>query len=295
MQTASDELRREVVRHFELYPGAQMSAATVAAWCAELGNMPTAAVRAAFAKARTLSPQFAPSAEQVAQLARVEAARIIEAQAEQREERLLPPPDPNQQRRRDDFYAACDRAARSASDKPIEAGDKPVVRGLVVMLLRYHGIIERKGEDRFPDWVVSGCERRKHGYEAIVRGIRRAPQFCRRAPTIGMLEALIANESMRGWPADWVEPDGHAAGNHEPARPRAEPACAEDVDVEAVRCAAGQSLGSEQGPNLDAIRERLEHWRKMAIRATKDGDEHQLALARHCIDRLEQRLEAVAP
>jgi hypothetical protein len=218
MQTTSSEqhplndpLAREVVKHFELYPSAQLSAATIPAWKSELSDVPAEILGLAFAKAREASPQFPATAAQVKAIAIVEAARIEYMRAERRQERLFPEPKEQQSSSAilQAFYSACDKALQVCGPE-IGPEQTTAIVGIVVLLLRHLGSRGDAGMMQFGRWVVNDAKQRKVKADQVVRGLRRAPLYLLKPPTMGMLTTLMREEPMGGWPQDHVQQDGRA-------------------------------------------------------------------------------------
>lgn len=213
METSEfEQFSRLVVKHYECYPTASLTEATIPAWWDELKTFPLEAMATSFQRARDASPGFPATVPQVRAVAEVEAARLAHLRAERRQERLFEPPPGSQATDAllQSFYAACDKAMQTTGPD-FDVTNEITVRGLIVMLCRYYGHTRDDSMQQYGRWVVNDCKQRKLKADACVCGIRKAPQYCLKSPTLGMLIDLINGEPMGGYPQARVDPDGNAA------------------------------------------------------------------------------------
>lgn len=226
MQTTSsssavDVLRREVIKHYELYPSARMSETTIPAWVEELHELPREVLASAFEEARRGSPEFPATAAQVKAIAEVKAAEWTRARAERRQERLLPEPANTPRNEiRQAFYGACDKLLATAGARGIDPADEPALKGAIVLMLRTFGCVDlpedhpeyhvQNSNGWFAGIVVNDWRHRKFELNSCVLGLRRVPRYCRRPPTLWILNALVCGESLGGYSLELVAPEGDA-------------------------------------------------------------------------------------
>lgn len=196
--------------HFDLYPGMTMSEATVLSWWSELGELPIEVLPAAFKKARAASPQFAATAPQVKAIAEADAAWLSKARAERRQERLFQPPAEKPDQALQDFYRACDLALRDYTAGPVGDQHETLITGVAIALLRALGARNEDAMRTWGRWWWNDCKQRKIDADACLQGMRKAPRYFRRAPTLGMLKDLVVGESLAGYPLTIVAPNGDA-------------------------------------------------------------------------------------
>lgn len=206
---------------FALYPNASLGETTTSSWWSHLEDLAWPAVDAAIGKAPTTSKQFVPSAEQVRELAEVEAARLAQENAEQRHERLLAAPpakNPDRKALLQAYYASCDTALQRAGGlESIDDANVVEIERVLMGMASLFCVDSRTYLDGRKNLstkdteeigmlkpTVNEFKQRKLSPGAVLKGLRRVPMACRKFPTLGMLVALARDESLRGYPSDWV-------------------------------------------------------------------------------------------
>ncbi len=204
------EFRALLAGHFELYPGTTMTEATVVAWWSEIGDFPLEVLPEAFRKARAASPQFPATAPQVKAIAEVDAAHLAKLRAERRQERLFPAPSEKPGQALHDFWVTCDAALRECTPGVVDEQHKTLFIGVAVALHRFLGKQDCDDVRLWGQWWWSDCKQRKLDADACLHGMRKAPRYFRRPPSLGMVRELITGEQMGGYPPEIVAPDGDA-------------------------------------------------------------------------------------
>jgi hypothetical protein len=207
---------RLVAAMFELYPQSKLTEATIPAWWMHLRHLRQPILADAFRRAVATNPVFPPSAQAIRDIGDEELDEEKKAERQREAERMrdhmLEPARSTDVRDTilQAFYAACDRAERQLGSRKVTMDDEPVLGGLITLLHRYLGGNDEQENALCGRWFTSDMQQRGFDADAVVRGVRKAPRYCRAIPTLMVLQYLIRGEPMVGWPESLVDPNGRA-------------------------------------------------------------------------------------
>jgi hypothetical protein len=201
---------------FLLYPAGALKTGTTAAWWLHLRHLSQPILVDSFRRAVATNPVFPPSAQVIRDIgdAELDEEKKTERQreAEQMRDRMLAPARSTDVRDTilQAFYAACDRAERQMGARKVTMADEPVLGGLITLLHRYLGENDERENEQYGRWFTSDVKQRGCDADAVVRGVRKSPRYCRAIPSLMVLRYLIRGEPMVGWPESLVDPNGRA-------------------------------------------------------------------------------------